>query len=119
MDGFVFALLIAAMLATVGALFLGLFSMARGEGFGLPIVEAQASGLPVLAADDAALPEVTGGTALLADPDDEDQITLHLRHLASDENLRNSLAMAGRVNVERFSWLTTARKTLEIYELLM
>lgn len=33
MDGFVFALLIAAMLATVGALFLGLFSMARGGDF--------------------------------------------------------------------------------------
>ena len=33
MDGFVFALLIAAMAATVGALFLGLFSMARGGEF--------------------------------------------------------------------------------------
>jgi glycosyltransferase involved in cell wall biosynthesis len=96
-----------------------LFSVTRGEGFGLPIVEAQASGVPVLAGDDAAVPEVTGGTALLADPDDEDQIALHLRRLVADENLRNSLAMAGRVNVERFSWLTTARKTLEIYELLM
>ena len=33
MDGFVFALLLAAMAATVGALFLGLFSMARGGEF--------------------------------------------------------------------------------------
>ena len=33
MDGFVFALLLAAMAATVGALFLGLFSMARGGDF--------------------------------------------------------------------------------------
>jgi len=33
MDGFVFALLIAAMAATVGALFLGLYSMARGGEF--------------------------------------------------------------------------------------
>ncbi len=33
MDGFVLALLLAAMAATVGALFLGLFSMARGGEF--------------------------------------------------------------------------------------
>jgi hypothetical protein len=33
MVGFVFALLIAAMAATVGALFLGLYSMARGGEF--------------------------------------------------------------------------------------
>jgi len=33
MDGFVLVLLIAAMGATVGALFLGLFSMARGGEF--------------------------------------------------------------------------------------
>jgi hypothetical protein len=33
MDGIVLALLIAAMAATVGALFLGLFSMARGGEF--------------------------------------------------------------------------------------
>jgi len=33
MDGIVFALLLAAMAATVGALFLGLYSMARGGEF--------------------------------------------------------------------------------------
>jgi len=33
MDGIVLALLLAAMLATVGALLLGLFSMARGGEF--------------------------------------------------------------------------------------
>lgn len=33
MDGFLFGLVVAAMLATLGVLFLGLFSMARGGEF--------------------------------------------------------------------------------------
>jgi glycosyltransferase involved in cell wall biosynthesis len=91
----------------------------RGEGFGFPIVEAQASGLPVLAANDASVPEVTGNTALLVDPGDEERIAAALSDLLLDENLRNVLSAAGRKNVERFSWEQTARKVLDIYELLM
>jgi len=96
-----------------------LFSVTRGEGFGFPIVEAQASGLPVLAANDASVPEVTGNTALLVDPGDEERIAVALSDLLLDENLRKVLSAAGRKNVERFSWEQTARKVLDIYELLM
>ncbi|HNY26904.1 MAG TPA: glycosyltransferase family 1 protein [Candidatus Sumerlaeota bacterium] len=96
-----------------------LFSVTRGEGFGLPIVEAQASGLPVLAGADAAVPEVTCGSALLVNPGDEDLITEKLRMILTDADLRAQFAQLGRENVKRFSWETTAQRVVEIYNLLM
>ncbi|NQU43175.1 glycosyltransferase family 4 protein [bacterium] len=96
-----------------------LFSVTRGEGFGFPIVEAQAAGLPVLAGDDASVPEVTGNSALLVNPDDEDQITHALADVLLDEALRQQFVEAGRTNVRRFSWDESARKVLQVYQLLM
>jgi len=96
-----------------------LFSVTRGEGFGLPIGEAQASGLPVLAGADAAVPEVTCGSALLVNPGDEDLITEKLRMILTDPDLRAQFAQLGLENVKRFSWETTARRVVEIYNLLM
>ena len=96
-----------------------LFSVTRGEGFGFPIVEAQASGLPVLAGNDASVPEVTGDSALLVNPDDEDEITEHLGRLMLDDALHARLRDAGLKNVRRFSWQKTAEQVRQIYGLLM
>lgn len=41
------------------------------EGFGLPALEAMACGSPVVASNRGALPELTGGAAILVDPDPE------------------------------------------------
>ncbi len=41
------------------------------EGFGLPALEAMACGSPVVASNRGALPELTGGAAILVDPDAE------------------------------------------------
>ncbi|HBF34104.1 TPA: hypothetical protein DDW35_06035, partial [Candidatus Sumerlaeota bacterium] len=96
-----------------------LFFVTHGEGFGFPVVEAQASGLPVLASNDASVPEITGETAFLVDPSDEQQITRNLAEMVFEDSLRNQMAVAGRKNVERFSWDETARKVLDIYQFLM
>jgi glycosyltransferase involved in cell wall biosynthesis len=96
-----------------------LFFVTRGEGFGFPVVEAQASGLPVLASNDASVPEITGDTAFLVDPWDEQQVMRNLAEMIFEDSLRNQMAEAGRKNVERFSWDETARKVLDIYRFLM
>ncbi len=96
-----------------------LFSVTSGEGFGFPILEAQAAGLPVLAADDAATPEVAGSAALLVDPNDFEAVTENLAKLLFDEDLRKQLSVAGIENARQFNWEKTAERILELYRLLM
>ena len=84
------------------------------EGFGLPILEAQAAGVPVMTANNSSLPEVAGDAAILVDPTDVDAIAEAMLRLSSDEALRQQLIVAGRANVARFSWQKAARGTLAV-----
>ncbi len=94
----------------------GLYAAARAtvyvpyfEGFGLPVVEAQASGCPVLTSNVSSLPEAAGpGGALLVDPTDAPAIAAALARLWSDEGLRARLAAQGLANQARFSWARSA-----------
>jgi glycosyltransferase involved in cell wall biosynthesis len=84
------------------------------EGFGLPVLEAQAAGVPVMTANNSALPEVAGDAAILVDPTDVDAIADAMLRLSSDEALRQRLIAAGHANVARFSWSKAARETLAV-----
>ncbi|MBN1874118.1 MAG: glycosyltransferase family 4 protein [Anaerolineae bacterium] len=79
------------------------------EGFGFPVLEAQACQVPLLASSSSSLPEVVGTGGLLVDPLDEDAIAAGLRRLLSDENLRQTLIAHGIENLRRFAWDKTAR----------
>lgn len=86
------------------------------EGFGLPVLEAQQAGVPVLCSNAASLPEVAGEAAVYFDPLSVDEIAKGIGQAANDSGLREKLKQKGQENVGRFSWETTARKTLEVYE---
>ncbi len=86
------------------------------EGFGFPVLEAQACGVPVLTSTVSSLPEVAGDAAWLVDPEDEEAIAAGLRRLLSDPDLRQDLIRRGRDNVRRFSWERTARQVLDLLE---
>ncbi|MBE7532210.1 MAG: glycosyltransferase family 4 protein [Ardenticatenaceae bacterium] len=83
------------------------------EGFGFPILEAQACGVPVLAANTSSCPEVAGDAALLVDPSDVNAISDGMRQLAQDNTLRQILVTKGYANVSRFSWEKTAEQILK------
>jgi glycosyltransferase involved in cell wall biosynthesis len=85
------------------------------EGFGLPVLEAMACGLPVIAADNSSLPEVVGEAGLLIDAGDTEALAGGLARLVSDEDLRASLAAAGRQQAAHFDWGRAAQQLLEIY----
>ncbi len=92
-----------------------LYFVTKFEGFGLPVLEAQASGLPVLTSLHGALPEVAGQGAILVDPDDRDSIVEGLSRFFSEPSLKDLLIKLGRENVQRFSWKKTAREYLNVY----
>jgi glycosyltransferase involved in cell wall biosynthesis len=96
-----------------------LFILSRYEGFGFPILEAQATDLPVLAADSGALPEIAGEKgAVLVDPDNPEQVVTMLERVLVDEELRAYLIENGRANAHKYDWTRTADQLKQIYELL-
>lgn len=88
------------------------------EGFGLPVLEAQACGTPVLASNTSSLPEVAGDSALLVDPLDVNAMAEAMERLLVDTQLRQSLREAGQKNIQRFSWARCAEETLAVLERL-
>jgi glycosyltransferase involved in cell wall biosynthesis len=86
------------------------------EGFGFPLIEANACGTPVLASNSSSLPEIAGDAALLVDPLSEGAIRDGIERIVSDEPLRNGLVQAGLKNARRFSWETAAEQTLAVLE---
>jgi glycosyltransferase involved in cell wall biosynthesis len=74
------------------------------EGFGLPVLEAQAVGTPVVCSDRGGLPEAAGDTALLASPDDPVTFADGLRRLLTDPGLAARLAARGRERARSFTW---------------
>ncbi len=86
------------------------------EGFGFPVLESMACDTPVLTSNVSSLPEVAGDAALMVDPYNVDDIAEGLRRLLDDESLRQKLIAAGREQIKRFNWQSSAQQLLQIYQ---
>ncbi len=89
------------------------------EGFGFPVLEAQASRTPVVAARSGALPEVAGKGALLAEPGEVGSLADMLRRALVGGGEREALIEAGLRNAKRFTWTRTAEQIRDFYNMLM
>ncbi len=89
------------------------------EGFGMPILEAQAVGRPVLTGNTSSMPEVAGTAACIIDPKDVVAIRNGLQAILNDASYREDLVAKGFENVKRFEPQGIAQKYLEVYRSLM
>ncbi len=85
------------------------------EGFGLPILEAMASGRAVACSNATAVPEVADACAILFDPASTREMTLAMRDLLIDAELRSRIERLGVQRAASYSWKNTAKRTLEVY----
>jgi len=85
------------------------------EGFGLPIIEGQATGRPVLTSSVASMPEVGGDGACFVDPFDVASIRAGVRRLLDDSDYRSELRERGFENVRRFEASVIAAQYAEVY----
>lgn len=88
------------------------------EGFGLPIVEAQAVGRPVITSNLLSMPEAAGGAAILVDPFDVSAIHSAVNRIIDNESLRQRLVAAGFENAKRFRADVIAAEYAKLYRQL-
>ncbi|HSX18579.1 MAG TPA: glycosyltransferase family 1 protein, partial [Candidatus Saccharimonadales bacterium] len=86
------------------------------EGFGIPVIEAQACGVPVVVSNTSSLPEIVGNSALTFDPTNVKDIESAIIVMLTDEKLRSVFTKKGQENIKRFSWEKCAQETIKVLE---
>jgi len=85
------------------------------EGFGLPPLEAMSMGVPAVVASAAAVVEVSGGAAIVADPDDPARWAAEIERVLSEPGLAEHLREAGLRHSANFTWSRCAMQTAHLY----
>ncbi|MDD2758065.1 MAG: glycosyltransferase family 1 protein [Patescibacteria group bacterium] len=85
------------------------------EGFGLPPLEAMQYDLPVASSTATCLPEILKDAVIYFDPRNPDAMATAIWRGLTDQKLRESLTQKSVQLIHNYSWITTARQTLEVY----
>ena len=89
------------------------------EGFGLPILEAQACGCPVITTREGSLKEVASSSAYFVDGYDYESIAEGIKNVFNNNDLQEQLRQKGFENIKKFSWEKTAKMTIESYKKIL
>ena len=86
------------------------------EGFGLPIIEAQAVGRPVVTSNYGTMKEISNETTCLVNPNDPSSIYAGLEKIIKNKKYRDSLVVKGFENVKRFKAQKIGRDYINLYK---
>lgn len=86
------------------------------EGFGMPILEANAVGRPVITSNLLSMPEVAGDAACIVDPYSVSEIRAGILKILENRPYREALIHNGFINARRFDPREVARQYVGIYK---
>lgn len=86
------------------------------EGFGMPIVEAQAVGRPVVTSNIDPMKSVSGGAACLVNPLSVESIHEGIVKVIKDDSYREKLIRDGLINCRKYRNDVIAKEYIEIYK---
>lgn len=89
------------------------------EGWGMPVVEAQACGVPVLTTDNSSLPEAGGQAAEYAQTGDQADLNKKLAELLANPKRRQELRTLGLKHAANFSWTKSAEQLTSLFDRLL
>lgn len=89
------------------------------EGFGLPIIEANAVGRPVITSNISSMPEIAGDSAYLVDPFSVTDIRNGINELIANDSHRDDLVKKGFENVKRFSQEDISDQYFRLYKKIL
>jgi len=87
------------------------------EGFGIPILEAQAAGCLLVSSNSSSLPELYASNTLNFNPNHLLDITKALhKGLFLSKLQKNKLIQEGKLKAQEFSWAKTAQNMYKVYQ---
>ena len=89
------------------------------EGFGLPIIEGQASQTPVITSNFSPMSEVAGKGAILINPLDASEISESINRVLTDTEFTRKLIERGSDNAKLYSTEIIARNHLGYYQWIL
>lgn len=88
--------------------------LSHAEGFGLPLLEAQAKNIPLVVSDIPIMHEIAGEGAYFVKKDDMYEIARNMHEISKNDEKKRGILEKGRKNVVRFSWERCAREIAEV-----
>jgi len=90
--------------------------LSTSEGFGMPIVEAQAMSCPIVTSDIRPMSDVAGAGACQANPFDVGEIRSAIKRILEDGAYRMGCVQAGLRNSEKFTPAAAVDRLIVVYQ---